>query len=70
VSPAWLSVLAAACLAAIINSFVHVVMYAYYALASLGPPAHKYLCWKKHLTRLQLVSLLGTHTRTHAHTPV
>ncbi|CAF0753914.1 unnamed protein product [Didymodactylos carnosus] len=38
----------------IINSFVHVVMYGYYALAALGPKMQKYLWWKKYLTQFQL----------------
>ncbi|KAB0795322.1 hypothetical protein PPYR_12161 [Photinus pyralis] len=37
-----------------INSFIHIAMYSYYLLASLGPQYQKYLWWKKHLTRLQL----------------
>ena len=38
-----------------INSFVHVLMYAYYGLSALGPHMQKYLWWKKYLTRIQLV---------------
>lgn len=41
---------------ALINSFVHVVMYSYYALSCLGPSVQKYLWWKKHITHLQLVT--------------
>ncbi|KAG8337165.1 elongation of very long chain fatty acids protein AAEL008004-like [Homalodisca vitripennis] len=37
-----------------LNSFVHVVMYGYYLLASLGPSVQKYLWWKKYITKLQL----------------
>jgi len=44
-----------ACLAAMINSFVHVLMYTYYGLSALGPRVQKYLWWKKYLTRVQLV---------------
>ena len=40
---------------AMVNCFVHVIMYAYYALAALGPKVQKYLWWKKYLTILQLV---------------
>ncbi|XP_064400012.1 very long chain fatty acid elongase 4-like [Halichondria panicea] len=40
---------------ALINSFVHVVMYSYYALSCLGPSIQKYLWWKKHITHLQLL---------------
>ena len=41
--------------AALINSSIHVIMYTYYALSSLGPRVQKYLWWKRHITRLQLV---------------
>jgi hypothetical protein len=40
----------------VINSFVHIIMYAYYLLAALGPEVQKYLWWKKYLTTLQIVS--------------
>ena len=40
------------------NSFVHVIMYLYYALAACGPSVHKYLYWKKYLTMLQMVGIL------------
>ncbi|GFV83418.1 elongation of very long chain fatty acids protein [Trichonephila clavipes] len=30
-------------------------MYLYYGLAAIGPGMQKYLWWKKHLTKLQLV---------------
>lgn len=43
-------------LPAMVNSFIHVLMYSYYALAALGPHIAKYLWWKKYLTILQLVS--------------
>ena len=45
-----------ACFAALINSFVHVLMYTYYGLSAIGPHMQKYLWWKKYLTRIQLVS--------------
>ncbi|GBN54444.1 Elongation of very long chain fatty acids protein 7 [Araneus ventricosus] len=38
-----------------INTVVHVIMYTYYGLAAMGPQMEKYLWWKKHLTRLQIV---------------
>ncbi|XP_028902935.1 elongation of very long chain fatty acids protein 4 [Ornithorhynchus anatinus] len=38
-----------------LNSFIHVIMYSYYALAALGPQIQKYLWWKRYLTMLQLV---------------
>jgi len=40
----------------LINNAVHVIMYAYYMLAAMGPEYQKYLWWKKHLTTVQLVS--------------
>lgn len=41
-------------LGAMMNSFVHVLMYAYYALAAAYP--NKNFWWKKYMTTLQLVS--------------
>lgn len=38
-----------------LNSFVHIFMYGYYALASLGPRMRRHLWWKRYLTILQLV---------------
>ncbi|XP_002400757.3 elongation of very long chain fatty acids protein AAEL008004 [Ixodes scapularis] len=38
-----------------INVFVHVIMYSYYFLATLGPGVQKYLWWKKYLTTLQII---------------
>ncbi|BET02509.1 elongation of very long chain fatty acids protein [Nesidiocoris tenuis] len=40
------------------NSFVHVVMYAYYLLAALGPSIQRYLWWKRYITVLQIVQFL------------
>ena len=39
---------------AILNSFIHVIMYSYYFLSSFGPKYKKFLWWKKYLTGLQL----------------
>jgi len=39
---------------ALLNSLVHIIMYSYYALASLGPQIQKYLWWKRYITQLQL----------------
>src|SRR5699024_9591392 len=36
------------------NSFIHFVMYSYYALAALGPAMQRYLWWKRYLTQLQI----------------
>lgn len=37
------------------NSFIHVLMYSYYALSTFGPSIAKYLWWKRYLTMIQLV---------------
>lgn len=39
----------------VINSFVHIIMYAYYFLSACGPEIQKYLWWKKYITNLQMV---------------
>ncbi|XP_061514451.1 elongation of very long chain fatty acids protein 7 isoform X2 [Anopheles gambiae] len=39
----------------VINSFIHVCMYAYYMLAAMGPKVQKYLWWKRYLTVMQIV---------------
>lgn len=39
----------------LINAFVHIIMYTYYMLSSIGPFMNKYLWWKRYLTSLQLV---------------
>uniref|UniRef100_A0A8C0BU57 Elongation of very long chain fatty acids protein n=1 Tax=Buteo japonicus TaxID=224669 RepID=A0A8C0BU57_9AVES len=45
-----------------LNSFVHIFMYGYYALASLGPRMHPYLWWKRYLTIMQLVITIAAHS--------
>ncbi|NXM90471.1 ELOV4 protein, partial [Oenanthe oenanthe] len=42
-----------------LNSFVHIFMYGYYALASLGPRMRRYLWWKRYLTILQLCQFVA-----------
>lgn len=42
----------------LLNTFVHIIMYTYYALAALGPHMQKYLWWKKYLTVLQMIQFL------------
>ncbi|XP_022648846.1 elongation of very long chain fatty acids protein 4-like isoform X1 [Varroa jacobsoni] len=37
-----------------LNSCIHIFMYFYYFLASLGPKIEKYLWWKKYLTKAQI----------------
>ncbi|KAK9679019.1 GNS1/SUR4 family [Popillia japonica] len=41
-----------------LNAIVHILMYFYYFLASLGPKYHKYLWWKRHLTEFQIVQFM------------
>ncbi|XP_013134328.1 PREDICTED: elongation of very long chain fatty acids protein 7-like [Papilio polytes] len=38
----------------VLNSFVHIIMYAYYGLSAF-PNLTKYLWWKKYITKMQLV---------------
>ncbi|KAL1490965.1 hypothetical protein ABEB36_011633 [Hypothenemus hampei] len=40
------------------NTLVHVILYSYYFLASLGPEIQKHLWWKKYVTKIQLVQFL------------
>lgn len=41
--------------AAVLNSFIHIVMYFYYGMAAVGPSVQKYLWWKRYLTQMQLI---------------
>jgi len=43
---------------AALNCFIHVVMYTYYGLSAFGPGIQKYLWWKVHLTKLQILQFL------------
>jgi hypothetical protein len=38
-----------------INSFIHIVMYAYYFATAMWPEYKNNLWWKKHLTQMQMV---------------
>lgn len=42
----------------LINSFIHVLMYTYYALTTFGTTVQPYLWWKKYLTKLQMVQFV------------
>merc|ERR1712071_734010 len=44
---------------AMVNGFVHVIMYLYYALAACGPKVQKYLGWKRYLTILQMAQFVS-----------
>ncbi|NXE94163.1 ELOV4 protein, partial [Menura novaehollandiae] len=48
-----------ACFIGMLNSFVHIFMYGYSALASLGPRACRYRWWKRYLTIMQLCQLVA-----------
>lgn len=53
----------------VVNSFVHVLMYAYYGLSALGLEIQRYLWWKRYLTIVQLVQFfvgvaIGIHLIT------
>ncbi|KAH9642886.1 hypothetical protein HF086_005168 [Spodoptera exigua] len=48
-----------------LNSFVHVLMYAYYGISSLGPAYAKYIWWKKHLTKVQLIQFILVVSHLH-----
>ncbi|RWS13411.1 elongation of very long chain fatty acids protein-like protein, partial [Dinothrombium tinctorium] len=43
---------------AFLNSFIHILMYIYYGLASIGPQMNKYLWWKKYMTSIQMVQFV------------
>ncbi|XP_077995103.1 very long chain fatty acid elongase 4-like [Glandiceps talaboti] len=49
---------------AMINSFIHAVMYSYYLLAAFGPRIQKYLWWKKYLTSMQLAQFISIIVHT------
>lgn len=40
---------------ALLNTFVHIIMYFYYMVAAMGPEYQKYIWWKKYLTTFQMV---------------
>jgi len=44
---------------ALLNTFVHIVMYFYYMVSAMGPKYQKYIWWKKYLTSFQMVWLLS-----------
>lgn len=44
---------------ALLNTFVHIVMYFYYMVAAMGPQYQKYIWWKKYLTSMQMLQFLA-----------
>jgi len=47
---------------AMLNSFVHIVMYFYYMVAAMGPKYQKFIWWKKYLTTFQMVQFVAIFT--------
>lgn len=47
---------------AMLNSFVHIVMYFYYMVAALGPKYQKFIWWKKYLTAFQMLQFVAIFT--------
>ncbi|KAL9891537.1 very long chain fatty acid elongase 7 isoform 2-T2 [Glossina fuscipes fuscipes] len=47
---------------ALLNTFVHVVMYFYYMISAMGPKYQKYIWWKKYLTTFQMVQFVAIFT--------
>ncbi|XP_049847250.1 elongation of very long chain fatty acids protein AAEL008004-like isoform X1 [Schistocerca gregaria] len=43
---------------ALLNTFVHIVMYFYYMVSAMGPEYQKYIWWKKYLTTMQMVQFV------------
>lgn len=44
---------------ALLNTFVHIIMYFYYMVAAMGPEYQKYIWWKKYLTTFQMVQFVA-----------
>ncbi len=42
----------------VINCFIHVLMYSYYALSSFGPKIQQFLWWKKYITQIQMIQFI------------
>ncbi|CAH1256890.1 ELOVL4 [Branchiostoma lanceolatum] len=60
----WLGVKYVAFFQAMLNSFIHIVMYLYYGMAAVGPHMQKYLWWKRYLTSMQLIQFVAILTHT------
>lgn len=43
---------------AMLNSFIHFLMYFYYGLSAFGDRFQKYLFWKRYMTKMQLVQFM------------
>lgn len=47
---------------ALLNSFVHIVMYFYYMVSAMGPKYQKFIWWKKYLTTFQMLQFVAIFT--------
>lgn len=47
-----------------VNTFIHIIMYAYYLVAAMGPEYQKYLWWKKYLTTIQMIQFVTVFAHT------
>lgn len=43
---------------ALLNSFIHMLMYTYYGLAAAGPRYRRYIWWKKYMTTAQIIQFI------------
>lgn len=43
---------------AMLNSFIHFLMYTYYGLAAAGPRYRRYIWWKKYMTSAQIIQFV------------
>ncbi|CAG9759475.1 unnamed protein product [Ceutorhynchus assimilis] len=44
---------------ALLNTFVHIIMYFYYMVSAMGPKYQKYIWWKKYLTSFQMLQFIA-----------
>lgn len=42
--------------AALMNSFLHIVMHFYFVISSFGPSLQKFIWWKRYIVQFQMVS--------------
>lgn len=47
---------------ALLNAFVHIIMYFYYMVSAMGPKYQKYIWWKKYLTVFQILQFVAIFT--------
>ncbi|XP_002733299.1 very long chain fatty acid elongase 4-like [Saccoglossus kowalevskii] len=49
---------------AMVNCFVHIIMYTYYTLSAIGPSMQPYLWWKRYLTKVQMIQFVTVMLHT------